>query len=64
MGHGYHDTVCDTVGKTQRFFLLQTQIMVEKPEFKYFPFVLDDNNFCFENILLGLDIVYALKCVQ
>ena len=49
MEHGYHETLCDIV--------LPTQIMAEKPEFRFFYFVLEDYNFCFENILLCLKIV-------
>ena len=53
MEHGYHETLCEIV--------VPTQIMAEKPEFRFFYFVLEDYNFCFENILLRLKIVQALK---
>ena len=37
--------------------------MAEKPEFGFFDFVLNDYNFRFENILLRLKIVEAMKCL-
>ena len=38
--------------------------MAEKLELRYFHFLLDNCNFYFENILLRLEILYALKCLH
>ena len=46
MEHGDHETLCEIV--------LPTQIMAEKPEFRFFYFVFEDYNFCFENCV-GLE---------
>ena len=39
---------------TLKEIVLPTQIMAEKPEFRFFYFVLEDYNFCFENCV-GLE---------
>ena len=41
-----------------------TQIIAEKHEFRYFHFVRDVNNFCFENVVLPFKIVYVKKCLH